>query len=143
LLEFENGAIGTLEASRVANGRKNRLAWEINGSKGSLAFDLERLNELKVYIADGSVPDAVGFQDVMVTEAEHPSVKYWWPRGHVIGWEHAHINELYHFLTAIANNTEVGPCGATFEDGYRNVVICDSMAHSAKTGNRVIIQFEL
>jgi predicted dehydrogenase len=143
VIELENGAIGTLEASRVAAGRKNQLSWEINGSKGSLAFDLERLNQLQVYLADGSTPDASGFQDVMVTEANHPFAKAWWPRGHIVGWEHAHINEIYHLLEAIALDRDVGPFGATFEDGYRNAVICDAVAASVSSGARVPIRFDL
>jgi predicted dehydrogenase len=67
LIEFAGGAIGTLEATRVATGRKNRQAWEINGSRGSIAFDLERLNELQVCLADGARPDLAGFQDALVT----------------------------------------------------------------------------
>ncbi|MCC6856731.1 MAG: gfo/Idh/MocA family oxidoreductase, partial [Microbacteriaceae bacterium] len=126
----------------VAAGRKNRLGWEINGARGSLAFDLERPSELRVYFADGSVPEAVGFQDVSVTEADHPFAKAWWPRGHVIGWEHAHVNELNHLLECIARDTPVGPYGATFEDGYRNAVICDAVQESAQRGVRVAVSYE-
>jgi len=140
LVEFENG---TIEASRVAAGRQNRLAWEINGSMGSLAFDLERLNELRVYLVDGSVPDVAGFRDVNVTEADHPFAKVWWPRGHIIGWEHAHVNELYHLIEAIALNEDVAPYGATFEDGYRTVVICDAIAEAVESGRRVPVRYEL
>src|SRR5712671_1795139 len=48
-VEFANGSVGTIEATRLALGRRNALQWEINGSKGSLAFDMERLNELQVF----------------------------------------------------------------------------------------------
>ena len=137
LVEFENGAIGTIEASRVATGRKNRLAWEINGSKGSLVFDLERLNELRVYLADGSVSDVVGFRDVNVTEADHPFAKVWWPRGHIVGWEHAHVNELYHLIEAIALNKDVAPYGATFEDGYRAAVVSAAIEEASRSGHKV------
>src|SRR5688500_13740093 len=77
---LENGAIGTIEASRFATGRKNAFTWEINGSKGSLAFDLERLNELQAHFA-GSSPGAAaqGFRNVLVSEAEHPFWEHWWP----------------------------------------------------------------
>ena len=143
LLEFENGAIGTIEASRVATGRKNQLTWEINGSKGSIAFDLERLNELQVYLDGGSVSELVGFQDVLVTEAQHPFVKVWWPRGHIVGWEHAHINELYHFVEAIALDKEVGPYGATFEDGYRAAVVSEAIQVAAQTGQKVAIRYDI
>src|SRR5207302_1202668 len=50
VVEFESHAIGTIEASRFCLGRKNGMAFEINGSKGSLVFDLERLNELQVHL---------------------------------------------------------------------------------------------
>jgi predicted dehydrogenase len=141
LVEFENGAVGTIEASRVAAGRKNALSWEINGSRGSIAFDLERLNELQVYLADGPVSELVGFQDVIVTEPGHPFARVWWPRGHIIGWEHAHINELYHFLEAVALDQDVGPLGATLEDGYRAAVINDAMLEASASGRKVTIGY--
>ena len=141
LVEFENGAVGTIEASRVATGRKNALSWEINGSRGSIAFDLERLNELQVYLADGPVSELVGFQDVIVTEPGHPFARVWWPRGHIVGWEHAHINELYHFLEAVALDQEVGPLGATLEDGYRAAVINDAMMEASASGRKVTIGY--
>ena len=93
-------------------------------------------------LAPGATPEAVGFQDVSVTEANHPFAQAWWPRGHVIGWEHAHINEMNHLLECIARDTPVGPYGATFEDGYRNAVICDAVTESAQRGVRVAIQYE-
>ncbi len=142
LVEFENGAVGTIEASRVATGRSNSLKWEINGSRGSLAFDLERLNELQVYLADASVPEVVGFQDVLVTQANHPFASVWWPHGHIIGWEHAHINELNHLIEAIVHDRDVAPYGATFEDGYRTAVIAEVIEESASTGRRVDVRYE-
>ncbi len=143
LLEFENGAIGLIEASRVATGRKNRQYWEVNGSKGSLCFDLERLNELQVCLEGGAAESLTGFQNVLVTEAHHPYLKFWWPRGHMLGWEHAHVNELYHFVEAVAAQKEVAPCGATFEDGYRAAVVCDAIVEAARTGRRIPIRYEM
>ena len=90
---FESGAVGTIEATRFATGRKNSFRWEINGSKGSLAFDLERLNELQH--SEGNR----GFRDVLVSEADHPFWEFWWPQGHMIGWEHTFVHELHHLLT--------------------------------------------
>lgn len=147
LIEFESGAMGVIEASRVATGRKNRLTWEINGSKGSVVFDLERLNELQVYTDESasggsSALDLPGFRDAIVTEPEHPFIRFWWPRGHIIGWEHAHINELYHFVCRAAQGKSVAPEGATFEDGYRNAVICDAIVESSGKGQRVKVAFE-
>src|SRR5437764_1276542 len=78
-IEFASGVVGTLEASRLARGRINSNAFEVNGSKGSLAFDVERLNELEV-------ADTRDFRRVLVTEPEHPYLRWWWPPGHIVGW---------------------------------------------------------
>jgi predicted dehydrogenase len=135
-VEFASGVIGTLEASRVALGRKNHLVFEVNGSEGSVRFNLERLNELQVLGADSP-----GFSDVLVTEATHPFMHFWWPTGHIIGWEHTFVHELTHFLDAIVNDHEVGPLGATFEDGYRAAVVCDAIATSARERRHVGISY--
>jgi predicted dehydrogenase len=141
-VEFESGAVGTLEASRFATGRKNALTLEVNGSKGSLAFDLERLNELQLHVA-GSTPGkaAQGFRQVLVTEPEHPHLQHWWPAGHVIGWEHTFVHELHHFLTAIRDDTDVAPIGADFEDGYRAAEVCDAIVRSARSGSREAVTY--
>jgi predicted dehydrogenase len=139
-VEFEGGAIGTIEASRFATGRKNSLRWEINGSKGSLAFDLERLNELEASSATGS-GGAQGFRTILVSEGNHPFLRHWWPPGHMLGWEHSFVHELYHFLDAIATDGDVAPYGATFEDGYRSAEICDAIVRSGGTGARETLQY--
>src|ERR671935_1784156 len=133
-VEFENGAVGTLEATRLALGRRNAFQWEINGSKASLAFDMERLNELQVFRADRD--RARGFKTVLVSETDHPFWQHWWPPGHIIGWGETFVHELHHLLTAIANDAEVGPYGATFEDGYRAAEVCDAIVRSGLNGNR-------
>ncbi len=137
VVEFERGAVGTIEASRFCLGRKNGLTFEINGSKGSMVFDLERLNELQVHLT-GSRPEsrAQGFRDVLVSEANHPFWQWWWPHGHMLGWEHATVHELHHLLTSIAKDKPVAPYGATFEDGYRASEVCDAILRSASTGRR-------
>jgi predicted dehydrogenase len=139
---FANGAVGTIEATRFARGRKNGLRWEVNGSKGSIAFDLERLNELQVHLA-GSLPGerAQGFRTVLVTEADHPFWEHWWPAGHVIGWEHTFVHELHHLLTAIRDDGHVAPHGATLEDGYRAAEVCDAMLRSAEAGRREPVDY--
>ena len=106
-MEFEGGAVGTLEATRLALGRRNAFQWEINGTKGSLAFDMERLNELQVFRADGD--RARGFKTVLVSEADHPFWEHWWPPGHIIGWGDTFVHELHHFLTAIAEDARRRP----------------------------------
>jgi predicted dehydrogenase len=138
-VEFENGAVGTLEATRLALGRRNALQWEINGAKASLAFDMERLNELQVFRADGD--RARGFKTVLVSEAEHPFWEHWWPPGHIIGWGETFVHELHHLLRAIADDGEVGPYGATFEDGYRAAEICDAIVRSSKSGARESLSY--
>jgi predicted dehydrogenase len=139
---FEGGAVGTIEASRFAAGRKNAFRWEINGSKGSIAFDLERLNELQVHFAD-STPGkgAQGFRTVLVSEADHPFWEHWWPHGHIIGWEHSFVHELHHLLTAIRDDGDVAPHGATLEDGYRAAEVCDAMLRSAQEGGRESVTY--
>ncbi|MEQ8677821.1 MAG: Gfo/Idh/MocA family oxidoreductase [Aggregatilineales bacterium] len=141
LLDFENGALGTVEASRFAKGRKNYNSFEINGEHGSIQFNMERLNELNVFWADDEPNTTQGFHNVLVTEAHHPYWENWWPHGHIIGWEHSFIHEFDHFFRAIVNNTDVSPYGATFVDGYKNSVICDAIVNSAQSGKRVDINY--
>ena len=79
---------------------------------------------------------AQGFRTVLVSEADHPFWEHWWPHGHIIGWEHSFVHELNHFLTAIAGDGDVGPHGATFEDGYRAAEVCDAIVRSSESGRR-------
>lgn len=141
LLEFENGALGTIEATRFAQGNKNGQRWEINGEKASIRFNLERLNELEVFYPGEDPKETRGFHNVLVTESHHPYWENWWPHGHIIGWEHSFVHEFHHFFDAIVNNKPVAPWGADFEDGYRNAVICDAIIKSAKTGRLVDIAY--
>jgi len=138
-VEFENGAVGTIESTRFALGRRNALQWEINGSKGSLAFDMERLNELQAFRADGD--RARGFKTVLVSEADHPFWEYWWPPGHIIGWGDTFVHELHHMLQAIASDGDVAPYGATFEDGYRASEVGDAIVRSSQSGQREAVAF--
>jgi predicted dehydrogenase len=138
-VEFSGGPVGTIEATRLALGRRNSLQWEINGSKGSLAFDMERLNELQVFRADGD--RARGFKTVLVSEADHPFWEHWWPPGHIIGWGETFVHELHHLLTAIAEDGDVAPNGATFEDGYRAAEVCDAILRSGTSGRREPITY--
>jgi predicted dehydrogenase len=142
VVRFEGGAVGTIEASRFCPGRKNAFTWEINGSKGSIAFDLERMNELQVHLRDSKpASGAQGFRSVLVSEADHPFWQHWWPHGHIIGWEHSFVHELHHLLTAIRDDSDVAPHGATFEDGYRAAEVCDAILRSAESGARVEVEY--
>jgi predicted dehydrogenase len=141
VLSFENGALGTVEASRFAAGRKNGNNLEINGEKGSIRFNLERMNELEVFWIDDEPKETRGFHNVLVSEPYHPWWENWWPQGHMIGWEHTFVHEIAHFLDCIVNDKPVAPIGADFEDGYRNAVICDAILESAATKRQVDCQY--
>jgi predicted dehydrogenase len=140
-VEFANGAIGTIEATRFAAGHKNNATFEVNGEKGSIRFNLERLNELEVFWVDEEPRETQGFHQVMATEGYHPFISNWWPHGHIIGWGASFVHELNHFLDCIVNKKDVGPEAATFEDGYRNAVICDAILESAKSRRQVDIRY--
>jgi len=141
ILEFENGATGNLEGSKLCQGRKNMNTWEINGSKGSMWFNLEQLNELWLYKADTSPREANGFRNVLVTDRYHPFIEHWWPEGHILGWENTFVNGVYLFMKAIAEDTPLDRYVANFEDGYRNAVISDAIAAAAHTGGRVDVTY--
>lgn len=141
VLEFASGAIGVMESSVVATGRKNFLAWEINGSKGSLRWDMEHPNSLFACLEGASEKWLTGFAEISVTENAHPYVAPWWPHGHNLGWEHSHIIEKFHFLDAVANQKPLSPHQATFEDGYRVAVIIDAMRRSSASGRRVTLSY--
>jgi predicted dehydrogenase len=138
-VEFESGAVGTIEATRLALGRRNAFQWEINGSDGSLAFDMERMNELEVFLAGDD--RARGFRRVLVTETTHPFMELWWPPGHIVGWGDTFVHEALHLLRAIADGSDVAPHGATFEDGYRASEIADAIVRSGQSGERVELAF--
>lgn len=140
-VEFQNGAIGTLEASRFAAGRKNYQVMEINGEKGSIRFNLERMNEMEVFWVGEEPKESQGFHDVLVSEGYHPFWSNWWPHGHIIGWEHSFVHELTHLLDCIVNKKDVAPLAATFEDGYRNAVVCDAILESAVTRRQVDMKY--
>lgn len=128
LARFANGAVGSFEVTRFANGRANYNSFEINGSKGSIVFNLERLNELNVLLND-EMGDVQGFRNVLVTSGDaHPYMAAWWPAGHIIGWEHTFTHGVYDLLNGIANGTAPAP---TFEDGVRCQAVLDAVERSA------------
>lgn len=129
---FENGAMGTLEASRVAAGHKNDHTIEINGTKGSLRFSLERLNELEL-LREG----ARGYETILVTDEDDPYLDAWWPPGHVLGWEHTFIHENYEFLSAAADGGSFHP---NFEDGLAAQRVLDAVERSDERGEWVPVE---
>lgn len=121
---FKNGALGLFETSNMSAGRKNALLLEINGSKGSIKFDLERMNELDVYFSDDE-EEVQGFRNVIVTQPSHKYIKQWWPAGHIIGWEHTFVHQIYEFLNSIAEDNVPTP---GFYDGMKCQEIVEAIA---------------
>ncbi|HWV36048.1 MAG TPA: Gfo/Idh/MocA family oxidoreductase [Thermomicrobiales bacterium] len=129
LARFENGATGTFEATRMATGRRNYNSFEINGTKGSIAFNLERLNELEVYLAEDEA-GLQGFRAINVTESAHPYAGNWWPAGHIIGWEHSHTHNIVALLEGIRTGINPSP---SFEDGFRCQAVLDAVERSVES----------
>lgn len=126
LARFEKGALGTFEATRFAVGRKNHNRFEINGSKGSLVFNLERMNELELY--DGEDPEGLrGFRLIQATEASHPYAGKYWPVGHIIGYEHTFINLVADALMAMHEGRPISP---DLRDGFDNQRVLDAVERS-------------
>jgi predicted dehydrogenase len=131
LARFTGGAVATFEATRFASGRKNAIRIEINGSKGSLAFDFEDMNVLNVFDNTEDAREA-GFKRVLVTEPSHPYVSAWWPAGHGLGYEHAFTHQAVDLLTAIAENRDPAP---SFADGLNVQRVLAAVEDSAAAGS--------
>ncbi|MFI5929278.1 Gfo/Idh/MocA family protein [Micromonospora sp. NPDC051543] len=128
---LDGGALATYEASRFATGRKNALRVEINGSLGSVVFDLERLNELEFYDATRPTLEQ-GFSRILVTEGDHPYMSAWWPPGHIIGYEHSFTHQMRDLIEAIATGTDPAP---SFADALQVQLVLDAVTRSAETGS--------
>ncbi len=133
MVQFENGALGSFEGSRFATGRKNHLTFEIYGSKGSIRFDLERMNELEFYSREDDA-DAQGFRRIMVTEASHPYISHWWPPGHIIGYEHEFVHAVADFVSAVDAGSQISP---NFEDGMKCIAVLEAGLKAAERGRQV------
>ena len=125
---FGNGALASLEATRFAPGRKNSITLEINGSDGSLFFDLEEMNRLKFY-SRRDPKDRQGFRDIIVTEPSHPYIDNWWPPGHIIGYEHTFTHTIADFVKAVVGRRSVHP---SFADGLQNQRVLNAVKQSAE-----------
>ena len=125
IVRFDNGALGTIEGTRFATGRKNYNTFEINGSKGSVCFNLERMNELELYIEEGK--DS-GFRTILATDAKHPYVQAWWPPGHILGYEHSFTHTVADLISAVKSQKLPTP---NFEDGVANQRVLDAIERSS------------
>ena len=129
LARFENGAVGTFEATRFAGGRRNGNRFEINGSKGSIAFNLEKMNELQYYNREDE-DHIQGFREIIVNEGVHPYMDHWWPPGHIIGWEHTFIHEVYDLMQAIGGaDDNLHP---DFDEGVKDQAVLEAVSISAE-----------
>lgn len=133
MVQFTNGAIGSFEATRFATGRKNHNTFEIYGSKGSLIFNLERMNELQYYSLEDK-EGMQGFRTILATDATHPYMKNWWPTGHIIGYEHSFVHAVVDFVTAIEEKKPVVP---NFNDGVKILKVLEAGIKSAETGQQI------
>lgn len=125
-------ALATFEATRMATGRKNALRIELNGSRGSLAFDFEAMNEL--WFLDGEEDQKTGgFRRVLATEALHPYIPAWWPPGHGLGYDHTFTNEIADFVHAVVEGSDPRP---SFEDGLQIQRVLAAVEESADNDAR-------
>lgn len=136
LAKFKNGVSGVFEASRAHMGRKNFQWFEVNGTKGSLRFELERMNELNVYLSNDK-EDRRGFRNIIVTEEMHQYMKNWWPAGHMLGWEHTVLHQYYEFLKAVEGGYMPSP---GFEDGMKAQRVLDAVVKSAEEDRWISVE---
>ncbi len=125
--EFENGALGVFEATRFSAGHKNDLFIEVSGDRGSVKFTFERMNELQYFSADDE-DGLQGFRLIQASEGGHPYMSHWWPVGHVIGYEHTFVHEMYEFVQSIVKDTPTCP---DFADGVECSRVIEAVELSA------------
>lgn len=126
LTRFANGALGSFEATRFAQGHKNDMYFEINGEKGSVKFVFERMNEIQ-YFDSGVDAGLQGWSTIQVSEGIHPYWSHWWPTGHIIGYDETFVHEIYEFIQSVANDR---PCAPDFYDGMKVAQILEAVDRS-------------
>ncbi len=135
MIEFENGALGSIDTSRFASGRKNENSFEIYGSKGAITFNFERMNELNFLDLTVSKYEQ-GFKKILATEMIHPYAGLWWGPGHVLGYDHTFIHAFGDFLKAVAKNEKMEP---NLNDGKKTIRVLEAAALSDKLDRSVDI----
>ena len=135
IVRYVSGAQGTLCTSRSAWGRKNKLDWEVHGTRGTITFSQERLNELQLYVDEG--PRArQGFR-TLLTGPDHPPYGAFCPApGHQLGFGDLKIREAATFLRAIAAGEDEFP---NFTDALGFEAVIHAIDGSARAGRRVTL----
>ncbi len=126
MTRFQNGALGSFEATRFAAGHRSTNSFEINGSLGSVKFDFERMNELEVYFTTDD-EDVQGFRRVLATDSVHDYMEAWWPPGHTIGFEHTFTHEILELSNAISEGRQPVP---NFADGVKCQAVLEAVDKS-------------
>jgi predicted dehydrogenase len=129
LARFKNGSAGVFESTRFAGGRRNYNTLQIYGSKGSLAWNFERMNELEFFDRTEAGAEQ-GYKTILATEAAHPYVGAWWPPGHIVGYEHTFVHAIHDFLTCLEKDRMPTP---NFRDGVKVQAVLDAVERSAKS----------
>jgi predicted dehydrogenase len=131
LARFSGGATASFEATRLATGNLTHNGFEINGTKGSLRYYFDRMNELDFY--DATTPRAVqGWTTIPATRGgDHPYADAWWPAGHIIGYEHSFINTAYDILRSLGGRKPLVPM-ADFQDAYHTQRVLEAVMICAR-----------
>ncbi|MGJ3265449.1 MAG: Gfo/Idh/MocA family protein [Salinarimonas sp.] len=131
LVRFESGVAGMLTTSRAAWGRKGRLAFEIHGSAGMIAFDQERMNELRLFQAE---PDRSrhGFRTILTGPAHEPYGAFTPAPGHGLGFNDQKTIEVAGLLRAIAGEGRASP---DFAEALVIERVIHAIARSAREGS--------
>lgn len=141
MLEYSGGCTGMMQCLGVANGKQSEFSVEIFGSRASLRWDMADPNILWLYQPETLTENVRGWVKMNCTESDHPFMDTWWPKGHVLGWEHGHVNMLAHFLDCVAEGRDIAPLGATFKDGYEVASIIETINRSADEGRKLPISY--
>ena len=121
--------LATFEATRFAPGRRNYNSIEIYGSKGSVLWNKEDMNVFQYFNRED--PDTLqGFRKIHATDSGHPYTHAWWPPGHLIGYEHLFVHEIYEFLCGLGKKKG---SFSTFEDAVKCQKVLDAVERASAT----------
>ncbi|MBL8578569.1 MAG: Gfo/Idh/MocA family oxidoreductase [Mesorhizobium sp.] len=129
LARFANGSLATFEATRFARGHKALFTLELNGEKGSVAWDLHDLHRLQFFSYDGDGATR-GWRSIHVTDGDHPYMKAWWVPGLQIGYEHTFVHQVADFMSGLRTGTKTVP---DFADGLAVDAVVDAVLKSARS----------